>query len=168
MNYAQIIKCDAVNGEGLRTSLFVSGCTHHCKGCFNEVAWSFTYGQPFTEKTLAELLELLAPGHIAGLTILGGEPMDPRNIGTVLDIVKEVKAKYPEKNIWIYTGYLYEDLIKRDGVIGKATRELLIDYVDVLVDGPYIEALRDPALAFRGSANQRILRKEPGNDKGNI
>ncbi len=160
MNYAQIIKCDTANGEGLRTSLFVSGCTHHCKGCFNEVAWSFTYGQPFTEKTLAELLELLAPAHIAGLTILGGEPMDPRNVGTVLDIVKEVKSKYPEKNIWIYTGYLYEDLIKRDGVIGKATRELLIDYVDVLVDGPYVEALRDPALAYRGSANQRILRKE--------
>ncbi len=160
MNYGQIIKCDTANGEGLRTSLFVSGCTHHCKGCFNEVAWSFTYGQPFTEKTLAELLELLAPAHIAGLTILGGEPMDPRNVGAVLDIVKEVKAKYPEKNIWIYTGYLYEDLIKRDGVIGKATRELLIDYVDVLVDGPYIEALRDPTLAYRGSANQRILRRE--------
>lgn len=153
MNYAEIKNCDIANGPGVRVSLFVSGCTHHCKGCFNEIAWDFAYGKPFTEETEAQILEMLAPDYIAGLTLLGGEPFEPQNRDGILSLLRKVRARYPEKSIWAFSGYLLEDI--RSGRIGDCTEYL--GYLDVLVDGPFIEAKKDLTLRFRGSSNQRLI-----------
>lgn len=157
MNYATIKSCDIANGPGVRVSLFVSGCTHRCKGCFNEIAWDFNYGQPFTQNTIDEILRLLAPDHIKGLTLLGGEPFEPQNQPAVVELLRQVKAKYPEKSIWAFSGYLLD----RDILSGKLgdwqiTKEY-VNYLDVLVDGPFVEAKKDLSLRFRGSSNQRII-----------
>lgn len=157
MNYAAIKNCDIANGPGVRVSLFVSGCTHRCKGCFNEVAWDFAYGQPFTQQTIDALLTMLAPPHVKGITILGGEPFEPENQPTVLELLRQMKAKYPEKTVWAFSGYLLD----RDILAGRLgpweiTREYL-SYVDVLVDGPFILDKKDLTLRFRGSSNQRII-----------
>ena len=157
MNYATIKNCDIANGPGVRISLFVSGCTHRCPGCFNEEAWDFDYGQPFTQETIDSILSMLAPGHIRGLTLLGGEPFDPRNQEAVVGLLRQVKARFPEKSIWAFSGYLFD----RDILPGKlgdpdVTREFL-SYLDVLVDGPYVESKKDLMLRFRGSSNQRII-----------
>ena len=157
MNYAAIKNCDIANGPGVRVSLFVSGCTHHCKGCFNEIAWDFNYGSPFTEQTIRDILLMLAPPHIKGLSLLGGEPFEAQNQPAVLDLVRRVKEKYPNKTIWAYSGYLFErDILT--GKLGamKVTRELL-EYIDVLVDGPFEMDKKDLSLRFRGSSNQRII-----------
>ena len=156
MNYAVIKNCDIANGPGVRVSLFVSGCTHHCKGCFNEVAWDFDYGQPFTEETIEELLALLKPDYIKGLTLLGGEPFEPRNQGPVGELLRRVKAAYPEKSIWAFAGYLYEKIAS--GTLGDwPVTEEYLSYLDVLVDGPFVEEKKNLSLRFRGSENQRII-----------
>ena len=157
MNYAAIKNCDIANGPGVRVSLFVSGCTHRCKGCFNEVAWDFQYGEPFTQETINSLLEMLAPPQIKGLTILGGEPFEPENQPAVLELLRQVKRKYPEKSIWAFSGYLMDrDILS--GRLGpwEITREYL-SYLDVLVDGPFILEKKDLSLRFRGSSNQRLI-----------
>lgn len=157
MNYAEIKNCDIANGPGVRISLFVSGCTHHCPGCFNEVAWDFGYGRPFTEDTIREILDMLKPHYIRGLTLLGGEPFEPQNQGAVVELLRRVKEAYPEKSIWAFSGYLFDrDILS--GRLGdwKITREYL-SYLDVLVDGPFVEAKKNLSLRFRGSENQRII-----------
>ncbi len=156
MNYATIKKNDIANGEGVRVSLFVSGCRHHCKNCFNREAWDFGYGAPYTEEIEKEILDALKPLYVSGLSLLGGEPFEPENQGTLLSLVKKVKALYPEKNIWCYTGFLFENI--REGRVGDSgiARELL-SHIDVLVDGKFVEEQKDLSLLFRGSANQRIL-----------
>ena len=157
MNYAEIKNCDIANGPGVRVSLFVSGCTHHCPGCFNQVAWDFDYGQPFTQQTIDEILKLLAPGYIKGLTLLGGEPFEPENQPAVVELLRQIKSKFPEKTIWAFSGYLFDrDILP--GRLGdpEITREYL-GYLDVLVDGPFVEAKKNLSLRFRGSENQRII-----------
>ena len=157
MNYATIKARDIANGPGVRVSLFVSGCTHRCKGCFNEVAWDFDYGAPFTEDTVEEILALLSPGFIKGLTLLGGEPFEPRNQPTIVALLRRIKSQYPEKTIWAYTGYLLDrDLLS--GRVGdpEITREYL-SYLDVLVDGPFVQEKKNLSLRFRGSENQRLI-----------
>ena len=157
MNYATIKNCDIANGPGVRVSLFVSGCTHRCPGCFNEVAWDFNYGEPFTQNTIDTILSMLAPNHVKGLTLLGGEPFEPENQPAILELLRQVKAKYPEKTIWAFSGYLFD----RDILAGKlgpweVTREYL-SYLDVLVDGPFVESKKNLTLRFRGSENQRLI-----------
>ena len=157
MNYAEIKNCDIANGPGVRVSLFVSGCTHHCPGCFNQVAWDFNYGQPFTQQTIDEILAMLKPGYIKGLTLLGGEPFEPENQPAVVELLRQIKSKYPEKTIWAFSGYLFDrDILP--GHLGdpEITREYL-GYLDVLVDGPFVEAKKNLSLRFRGSENQRII-----------
>lgn len=151
MNYSSIKQCDTANGPGVRTSLFVSGCTNYCKGCFNPETWDFNYGKPFTDDTIDKIIQYLGESFISGFTILGGDPLHEMNAPTVMDICQIVKEKYPEKSIWVYTGYLIEDLIKNPN-----TRDTL-NYIDVLVDGPYVEEKNDLHLRFRGSSNQRII-----------
>ena len=157
MNYAEIKNCDIANGPGVRISLFVSGCTHHCPGCFNQVAWDFDYGQPFTQQTIDQILEMLKPGYIKGLTLLGGEPFEPENQGAIVELLRQIKEKYPEKSIWAFSGYLFDrDILS--GRLGnwEITKEYL-SYLDVLVDGPFVEAKKNLSLRFRGSENQRII-----------
>ena len=157
MNYAEIKNCDIANGPGVRISLFVSGCTHHCPGCFNQVAWDFDYGQPFTQQTIDQILEMLKPGYIKGLTLLGGEPFEPENQGAIVELLRQIKEKYPEKSIWAFSGYLFDrDILS--GRLGnwEITKEYL-SYLDVLVDGPFVEARKNLSLRFRGSENQRII-----------
>lgn len=157
MNYAEIKNYDIANGLGVRVSLFVSGCTHHCKGCFNPMTWDFSYGKPFTEAVQDELLEMLSPAYIDGLTLLGGEPMEPDNQRALLPFVKKVRAQYPDKNIWCYTGYkLDEELLKPSRARCEVTDELL-SLIDVLVDGEFIEEQKNISLSFRGSENQRLI-----------
>lgn len=157
MNYASIKDCDIANGPGIRISLFVSGCTHHCKGCFNREAWDFDYGTPFTQQTIDEILKMLSPGYIKGLTLLGGEPFEPQNQGPIVELLRQIKAKYPQKSIWAFSGYLFDRDIM-SGHLGdpEITKEYL-SYLDVLVDGPFIEAKKDLMLRFRGSSNQRLI-----------
>ena len=184
MNYATIKKTDVANGPGIRVSLFVSGCTHRCKGCFNSEAWDFGYGQRYTQETEREILEVLAPEYIRGLSLLGGEPMEPENRGTVLSLVEKVRQTYPEKDIWCYTGYDYEKNLLvwvreeqetpdgsyeaycrgggkeaggqiRETGAGQTAR--LLSLIDVLVDGEFVEEKKNLRLAFRGSENQRLI-----------
>ena len=157
MNYAEIKNCDIANGPGVRVSLFVSGCTHHCPGCFNEVAWDFGYGKPFTEDTIQEILDMLKPGYIRGLTLLGGEPFEPQNQGAVVELLRRVKKAYPEKSIWAFSGYLFDRDILSGKLGDRETIREYLSYLDVLVDGPFVEAKKNLSLRFRGSENQRII-----------
>lgn len=163
MYYGEIKNCDIANGEGVRVSLFVSGCTHHCKDCFNPQTWSFTYGQPYTEETEETLLHLLAPAYIDGITLLGGEPMEPDNQRALLPLLRKIRAQLPQKSIWCFTGYtLDEDLWHPDGstpdsrAYCEVTAELL-SLIDVLIDGEFIAEQKNISLRFRGSENQRII-----------
>ena len=142
MYYGEIKNCDIANGEGVRVTLFVSGCTNHCKSCFQPQTWDFCYGQPFTEESEQEILKLLAPSYISGLTLLGGEPFEPENQRALLPFVRRVRACYPEKTIWAFSGFTLEELLS---------------LLDVLVDGRFIEELKDISLRFRGSRNQRLI-----------
>jgi len=157
MNYGTIKPTDIANGEGVRVSLFVSGCTHYCPGCFNYVTWDFNYGKTFTKETEDEILSLLSRNYIDGISLLGGEPMEPCNQRCLVNLVDRFKEKYPNKTLWIYTGYTYdEDLIPGGKAYCEVTDKIL-DQCDVMVDGEFIESLKDISLKFRGSSNQRIL-----------
>ena len=157
MHYGEIKNCDIANGEGVRVTLFVSGCTNHCEHCFQPQTWAFDYGRPFTEETEQYLLELLAPSYINGLTLLGGEPFEPENQRALLPFVKRVRQELPEKNIWAYTGFTYEDLLREGSYPRCQVTDELLSMVDVLVDGPFVEAKKNLSLRFRGSENQRII-----------
>ncbi len=156
MKYATIKTVDIANGTGVRVSLFVSGCTHRCPECFNEIAWDFNYGQEFNQETIDLILKALEPSHIAGLTLLGGEPMELVNQEGLIPLLQQVRKMYPDKDIWCYTGYLYEDLLPGGKVHGPYSDEIL-SYLDILVDGPFILAQKNIRLKFRGSENQRII-----------
>ena len=151
MNYEKIDKCSVSNGAGVRTVLWVSGCDIHCRNCQNPQTWDFNSGIPFTDDTMQEILYDLSKPYIKGLTLSGGHPLDPHNAPKVLEIVKRVKMVFPNKDIWIYSGYEWENIIK-----DETLREIM-RYTDVLVDGAYIDELRDISLPFRGSSNQRII-----------
>lgn len=153
MKYATIKKHDIANGPGVRVSLFVSGCNHHCKGCFNEEAWDFNYGKCFNEETINEIIDALNKDYINGLSLLGGEPFELVNQQGLLPLLKKVKELYPDKTIWAYSGFTYEELLKMKY---EETKEIL-NLIDVLVDGKFDEDLKDPLLYFRGSSNQRII-----------
>lgn len=157
MNYGEIKKYDIANGEGVRVSLFVSGCTHRCKGCFNHETWDFRFGKHFTVDTENEIIEALNQTFISGFSLLGGEPFEPQNQEVLLPFLRKVKERYPQKNIWCYTGYtLEDDLLSESRARCKHTDEML-SLIDVLVDGEFKEELKDITLAFRGSSNQRII-----------
>lgn len=157
MNYATIKNCDIANGPGVRVSLFVSGCTHRCPGCFNEVAWDFSYGQPFTAETEEQILAMLAPAYIKGITLLGGEPFEPENQGPLVSLLRRMKALYPEKTVWAFSGYLFDRDLLSGSLGDPAVTKEFLSYVDVLVDGPFIQAKKDLTLRFRGSSNQRLI-----------
>lgn len=174
MYYGEIKNCDIANGEGVRVSLFVSGCTHHCKDCFNPQTWSFTYGQLYTEETEAELLRLLSPDYVDGITLLGGEPMEPDNQRALLPLLRKIKERYPNKSIWCFTGYtLDDDLWHPDGsspesrAFCEVTDEML-SLIDVLIDGEFVAELKNISLRFRGSENQRIIDMEKTRAAGEV
>lgn len=168
MNYAEIKYNDIANGPGVRTSLFVSGCTHHCEGCFNEIAWDFNYGKPFTEETANEILSSLAPDYITGLTLLGGEPFEHSNQIGLLPLLRRVKEKYPKKNIWCFTGYLFDkEILDEMCVKWQETKEML-SYIDVLVDGKFDINLKNIMLQFKGSENQRTILVQESLKSGEI
>ena len=168
MNYATIKNCDIANGPGVRISLFVSGCTHHCPGCFNQVAWDFAYGEPFTGETEDRILDMLRPAYIRGLTLLGGEPFEPQNQAAVVQLLRRIRRELPKKTIWAYSGFTLEEML-RPGAhpCCEATRPLLA-LLDVLVDGRFVEELRDISLRFRGSRNQRIIDLRKTREQGQI
>ena len=156
MNYAEIKNFDIANGLGIRVSLFVSGCTHRCKNCFNSIAWDFNYGKEFTKEVEDSLIKMLSNPSVSGLTLLGGEPMEPVNQIGLIDFLRRVKKEVPNKNIWCYTGYTLE----RDLLTGRAhtsVTEEILSYIDVLVDGKFVEELKSLMLKFRGSSNQRLI-----------
>ena len=157
MNYATIKNNDIANGPGVRVSLFVSGCTHHCPGCFNEEAWDFSYGQPFTQETVDVILGMLKPAHIKGLTLLGGEPFEPQNQPAVVELLRQVKAEYPEKTIWAYSGYLFDRDILAGRLGPREITEEYVSYLDVIVDGRFVQSRKNLSLRFRGSDNQRLI-----------
>lgn len=159
MKYAKIKKCDVANGPGVRVSLFVSGCNHHCKNCFNREAWDFNYGQEFTENEQNEIIDDLKPEYITGLSLLGGEPFERTNQEGLVPLVKKVKQNYPDKKIWCYTGFTFDKQILGE-MIEKENREStkeMLNNIDYIVDGKFVEELKDPKLRFRGSSNQRII-----------
>lgn len=168
MNYATIKNNDIANGPGVRVSLFVSGCTHRCKGCFNEVAWGFDYGEPFTQETVDSILKMLSPDYIQGITLLGGEPFEPQNQPAIVDLLRQIKKHYPGKSIWAFSGYLFD----KDILAGKLgsweiTKEYL-SYLDVLVDGRFVEEKKDLSLRFRGSSNQRLVDVQKSLQSGEV
>ena len=152
MNYANIKTHDIANGPGVRVSLFVSGCTHRCRDCFNQEAWDFNYGEPFDQSVIDRLLTLLEPDYIRGITYLGGEPLDPRNQAGLLELTRQIKARFPHKSVWCFTGYVWERLPQVAGVTDE-----LIASLDVLVDGPFVAEKKNLKLRFRGSENQRLI-----------
>ena len=168
MNYAEIKYCDVANGPGVRTSLFVSGCSHHCPGCFNEIAWDFNYGKPFTQDTIDSIIESLKPDYIQGLTLLGGEPFEYSNQRGLLPLVRQVREVLPQKDIWCFTGFLFDkDIIENMCKKWKETNELL-SYIDVLVDGRFVEELKNLNLKFKGSENQRTILVNESLKSGNV
>ncbi len=168
MNYAEIKKTDVANGPGVRVSLFVSGCTHHCKGCFNAETWDFSYGQEFNENTHKELMNLLEPEFIAGLTVLGGEPFEPSNQRALLPFLRKVKEKYPKKTIWCYTGYLLEQELWQESRARCEVTDQMLSLIDVLVDGEFLQEQKDITLLFRGSQNQRLINVPESTRQGKI
>lgn len=156
MNYSLIRPCDIANGPGVRVSLFVSGCTHHCPGCFRPETWDFDYGHPFSQEAQQRIVSLLKPDYIDGLTLLGGEPLEPHNQRGLLPFIEAVKDLFPNKTIWAYTGYILEELLSRTCTDGVIT-ESLLSQIDVLVDGPFVEEKKDLRLKFCGSSNQRLI-----------
>lgn len=166
MNYGAIKETDIANGIGIRVSLFVSGCTHHCPGCFNSDTWDFAYGEPFDKATEERILSLLSPDYINGLSLLGGEPMEHANQRALEPFLTRVKEAYPQKTVWCYSGYTFEEML-----CGRAHCEVtdsMLSMIDVLVDGPFVHSLKNIALKFRGSENQRIIDVPKSLRQGNV
>jgi anaerobic ribonucleoside-triphosphate reductase activating protein len=157
MYYGNIKNCDIANGVGVRVTLFVSGCTNRCQGCFQPETWSFTYGEPFTAQTEDRLLDMLAPSFINGLTLLGGDPFEPDNQRALVPFLERVRARYPQKDIWAFSGFEYEDMLRVGCHPHCEVTERMLELLDVLVDGPFVENLKDISLRFRGSSNQRLI-----------
>lgn len=166
LNYAVIKPTDVANGPGVRVSLFVSGCTHHCRNCFNAEAWDFSYGQKFTKETEGAILSLLSPEYIEGLTLLGGEPMEPVNQEGLLPFVKKVKERFPQKTIWCFTGYDFEKDVLGEMFLSSSVTQELVPLFDVVVDGRFVEEKKNLRLKFRGSENQRVLDVKESLKKG--
>lgn len=169
MNYANIKTFDTANGTGIRTSLFVSGCRHHCKGCFQPQTWDFNFGNPYTKEVEDSIIESLAPVYSTGLTILGGEPMEPENQESVYNLIKRVKETYPDQTVWVYSGYTYEELT--DVSNKRCHTEFtdgILDMIDVLVDGEFVLEKKSAMLNFRGSSNQRIINMPETRQSGEI
>ena len=166
MYYGQIKDCDIANGEGVRVTLFVSGCRNRCKGCFQPQTWDFCYGQKFTEETEEEILNMLSKSYIKGLTLLGGEPFEPENQHDLVGLIKRVREMYPEKNIWAFTGYTLEELLTDGSHPRCDVTDEMLSKIDVLVDGRFIESQKDITLKFRGSKNQRVLNLPESLKKG--
>ena len=165
MYYSVIKNTDIADGPGVRVTLFVSGCRHHCKGCFQPETWNFTYGQPYTEETTDEILKLLEPPYIAGLTFLGGEPMEPENQPVILELVRAIRNTYTGKNIWCFSGYTYDTDLQEGGCVHTEYTDELLSLIDVLVDGEFVEKKKNLMLKFRGSENQRLIdlkKSKPG------
>jgi len=157
MHYGEIKTCDIANGAGVRSTLFVSGCRNACPGCFNPETWSFSYGEEFTREAADRLIESLRPGFVAGITILGGEPMEPENQEVLAPFLERVRAELPDKSIWLYSGFTWEELTHGENRARTPFTERILATLDVLVDGRFVLALKDITLRFRGSSNQRIL-----------
>ena len=168
MHYSTIKDCDIANGIGVRITLFVSGCTNHCKNCFQPQTWDFDFGEPFTEETEEKLLEMLKPDYINGLTLLGEEPMEPKNQRALVPFLKRVREAYPNKNIWCFTGFTYE-VLKTDGSHPRCeVTDEMLSLIDVLVDGRYVDELKDLTLQFRGSSNQRLIDMVQTRENGEV
>ena len=157
MNYAKIKDCDIADGEGVRVSLFVSGCTHHCAGCFNKETWDFDYGKPFIKEVEDKILKLLSKDYITGLTLLGGEPFEVCNQEALHNLLVRVKAEFPDKDVWCYTGYTFEDLLDEEGIVNTKYTKSMLSFIDVLVDGEFVLERKSLGLIFKGSDNQRII-----------
>ena len=158
MNYCALRNCDIANGPGMRVTLFVSGCTNHCPGCFQPQTWDFDYGQPFTQETEEHILHLLEPEYISGLTLLGGDPMEPGNQRALLPLLHKIRERLPGKTVWCYTGFRLEDELWQEGSHPRCeVTDEMLSLMDVLVDGRFVEAEKDIRLKFRGSRNQRLL-----------
>ncbi len=168
MNYAEIKECDIANGAGVRTSLFVSGCRHGCPGCFNEVAWSFAAGKPFTREVEDHIIDSLRTPYVDGLSLLGGEPLEPENQAVLAPFVERVRAEVPSKDIWLWTGFTWEDLMGGECRACTADLDRILSCLHVLVDGPFVEEQKDITLRFRGSANQRIIDVASSREAGTI
>lgn len=171
MNWAEIKYNDIANGEGVRTSLFVSGCKHHCKNCFNEIAWDFNYGKPFDKETADKIIESAEPDWISGVSLLGGEPFEPENQQALLDFLVSLKAKLPNKNVWCYTGFTFEEIMGISNSKCRCATDIskkLLSLIDILVDGRFEEELKDIRLKFRGSSNQRIIDVQKSLSSGEI
>ena len=168
MNYGEIKSFDIANGEGVRVSLFVSGCTHHCKNCFNKETWDFNFGKPFTKEVEDSIIEMLSSNYIDGFSLLGGEPFEPQNQRVLTPFLKRIKEKFPDKSIWCYTGYLFDDeLLSESRARCECTDEML-SLIDVLVDGEFVQDLYNITLVFRGSENQRIIDVQKSLETGEI
>ena len=168
MNYAEIKQYDVANGTGVRVSIFVSGCTHHCKHCFNEETWDFNYGRPFSETEADQIVEYLKPDYVAGLSMLGGEPFEPSNQEGLLPLLQAVKKEYPEKDIWCYTGYLFDKQILEDMCRKSEVTRQMLSCIDILVDGRFVEEKKNLKLRFRGSENQRIIDVKKSLEQGRV
>lgn len=167
MNYGAIKKCDIANGVGVRTVLFVSGCTHHCKGCFQPETWNFDYGERYTKETENEIIESLRPDYVDGITLLGGEPFEPENQRELVKLLRRIKKELPQKTVWSFSGYTYEELTGDSRAVCEVTNEML-SMLDVLVDGEFVEAKRNISLRFRGSENQRLIDMNQTRKEGKI
>ena len=168
MYYGEIKKCDIANGEGVRVSLFVSGCTHHCPGCFNQDTWDFDYGKEYTQETEEEILNALAPDYINGLSLLGGEPFEPQNQEVLVRLLRKVRERYPQKDIWCYSGYLFDRELLGESRARCGFTDETLSMLDVLVDGRFVETLKDIRLVFRGSSNQRVIDVQKSLEAGEI
>ena len=167
MYYGNIKPFSVENGPGVRVSLFISGCTHKCQGCFSADTWNFQYGQPYTEETEEEVLQMLAPDYIAGITLLGGDPTEPVNQRGLLSLLRKIKLRFPQKNVWVYSGYVYEDFLEGGRANCEATEEFL-SLCDVMVDGPFVQEKKNLMLSYRGSENQRIVDLKRTREKGQV
>lgn len=168
MYYANVKYCDIANGLGCRTVLFVSGCRNHCKDCFQPQTWDFEYGTPFDEAIQQEILDSVKPAYVQGITLLGGEPFEPENQHDLLPFMRRFRELYPDKNVWAFTGYVYDRDLVPGGRKYTEDTDALLDLVDVLVDGPFVSELKDIRLKFRGSSNQRVLDLKKTRESGTI
>ena len=169
MNYCNIKFCDIANGEGVRTTLFVSGCTNHCEECFQPETWDFHYGDPFTDEVANRVIDSLKPSYVNGLTLLGGEPFEPSNQRVLLPFLQRVRRDCPDKNIWCFTGFTLDAELLRDGSYPRCeVTDQMLSLIDVLVDGRFVRSLKDISLKFRGSSNQRIIDLKKTMEQGSI